>query len=190
MRKQTLVLLIAVMLVVPISGYAMNHGEHGKKMDHGKEMAMENAEHGMKKGMDHGEKMGHDMQEMEHGEGHMGMSMEGKMIMLGAEEVDGVKGMFHLNDVKEQMAKHGMKETHHIMGAFIDVASGEKLEEGTVAVKIEDPDEKVSKPIMMMGMDGHFGVDIALEKKGMYHFKIGTKLADGKKRTFHMHFEN
>jgi hypothetical protein len=41
-----------------------------------------------------------------------------------------------------------------------------------------------------MGMDGHFGADIVLDKKGMYHFKIGTKLADGKKRTYHQHFEN
>ncbi len=185
MKKQILTLMLTTLLVIPATLLAMSHGDDGKKMDmdHGKEMAM-----------DHGEKKGHDMDKMDHGNmkgmDHAGMSMDGKMIMLGNEDVDGVKGMFHLNDVQEQMAAHGMKETHHIMGAFVDVASGDTIESGTVAVKIEDPDENVSKAIKMMGMEGHFGVDITLDKKGMYHFKIGTKLADGKKRTYHMHFEN
>ena len=179
MRKQIFVLLIAAMLVVPAAGFAMkgmDHGDHDKKMD-----------------MDHGESKGHDMKKMDHGDmkgmDHKGMSMGGKMIMLGNEKVDGVMGMFHLNDVREKMAEHGMKQTHHIMVAF-EGADGEAIEKGMVAVKIEDPDEKVGSAIKLMGMQGHFGVDITLDKKGMYHFKFGTKLADGKKRTYHMHFEN
>ncbi len=192
MKKQFFVLMMAVLLAIPVAAFAMSHEDHGKKMDmdHGKEMAMEK---GKKMGMDHGKKMGHDMDKMDHGDmkgmDHQGMSMDGKMIMLGTEVVEGVKGMFHLNDVQEQMAKHGMKQTHHIMVAFED-ADGNAVESGIVAVKIEDPDEKVSDAIKMMGMDGHFGADIVLDKKGMYHFKIGTKLADGQKRTYHQHFEN
>ena len=189
MKKQIFVLLIAVLLVVPSTGFAMSHGDdHGKKMghdmEHGKEMAKEK---GKKMGhdMEHGKKMGHDMEKMD----HQGMAMGGKMIMLGTETVDGVKGMFHLNDVREQMAEHGMKQTHHIMVAF-EGADGEAIESGMVAVKVEDPDEKISEAIKLMGMEGHFGVDLTLDKKGMYHFKIGTKLADGTKRTYHMHFEN
>ena len=54
---------------------------------------------------------------------------------------------------------------------------------------IEDPDGTVGDAIKLMGMDGHYGADITLNKKGMYHFKIGTKLPDGKKRTFHQQFE-
>ncbi len=175
-----LTLLIAAFLLTPTFGFAS--GEHG--MEHGK------------KDMEHGKKMSPEAKEMAHGHGeaegmaHLGMSTDGKMIMLGVEEVDGVKGMAHLNDVRKQMAEHGMKQTHHIMVAFEDVASGDAIESGTVAVKIEDPDEMVSEAIKLSGMDGHFGTDITLDKKGIYHFKIGTKLTDGKKRTFHLHFEN
>jgi len=133
---------------------------------------------------DHG--MDHGKQDRE----HVGMSTEGKMFMLGVHEVDGVKGMAHINDVRAQMAEHGMSQTHHIMIAFEDIASGDAIESGSVAVKIEDPDGNISEAIKLMGMDGHFGVDMTLDKKGMYHFKIGTKLADGKKRTFHHQFEN
>lgn len=169
MKKQIFVVMIAAMLVLPVGVFASS--DHDKMdMDHGEK----------KMDMDHGDMKGMD---------HKGMDMGGKMIMLGNEEVDGVMGMFHLNDVREKMAEHGMKQTHHIMVAF-EGADGEAIEKGMVAVKIEDPDEKVGSAIKMMGMQGHFGVDITLDKKGMYHFKIGTKLADGKKRTYHMHFEN
>lgn len=159
MKNLFFILILAVMLASPVTGFAMKGMDHGNDSDMGK--------------MDHGS-----------------MDMGGKMIMLDTTEVDGVKGMAHLNDVREQMTEHGMKQTHHIMIAFEDVASGEAVASGAVAVKIEDPDEKVSEAIEMMGMDGHYGVDITLDKKGMYHFKIGTKLADGKKRMFHYHFEN
>jgi len=129
---------------------------------------------------------------MEHGkmEGmeHSGMMMEGGMIMLGDETEDGVKAMAHLKDVKEAMAKMGMKETHHFMIAFVDTATGKAVESGTVAVKIEDPSGKEGKAIKLMGMQGHFGADIVLPEKGEYHFLVGTKLLDGKKRQYHFHY--
>jgi len=171
MKKQMLVMMIAVALMMPTGVMAMkdmDHGDHGKKESKGHEM----------KDMDHGKKMDHGS-----------MDMSGKMIMLQNHEVDGVMGSAHMMDVKEKMAEHGMSMTHHIMVRFMDT-EGNPVEKGSVAVKIERPDETVVKPSKMMGMDGSFGVDINLDQKGMYHFKIGTKLADGKKRTFHYHYEN
>jgi hypothetical protein len=177
MKKQMLVLIMATALVIPATGFAMKSMDHSSMsgMDHSKEMVKEKSmemDHGSMKGMDHGS-----------------MDMDGKMIMLGNEKVDGVMGMFHLNDVREKMAEHGMSQTHHIMVAFED-ADGMAVESGVVAVKVEDPDEKIGEAIKLMGMEGHFGVDLTLDKKGMYHFKIATKLADGKKRVYHMHYEN
>jgi len=119
-----------------------------------------------------------------------GMSAEGTKYMLGAEEIDGVKGVVYLNDVRKKMAEHGLKQTHHIMISFVDVNSGAAIESGSVAVKVEAPDEKVMDAISLLSMDGDFGADITLNKKGLYHFQLGTKLADGKKRIFHYHFEN
>jgi hypothetical protein len=72
------------------------------------------------------------------------------------------------------------------MVAFVD-AAGKPVTEGTVAVKIKNPAGKEGKAIKLMGMEGHFGADIVLPEKGEYHFKVGTKLADGKKREYHFH---
>lgn len=170
MKKHILTLVAIALLIVPVSCFA--GGDHGE----------------------HAQPAAHDMEKMKHGDSHEtdhpGMSTEGKMYMLGVHEVDGVKGMAHLNDVRKQMAAHGMQQTHHIMIAFEDVASGAAIDSGEVAVKIEDPDENISAAIPLIGMEGHFGVDVTLDKKGMYHFKFGTKLADGKKRMFHQHFSN
>ena len=118
----------------------------------------------------------------EHGN-HAGMKMEAGMVMLGEQTVDGIKAMAHLNDVKEAMAKIGMKETHHFMVAFVD-AAGNQITEGTVAVKVKDPAGKEGEAIKLMGMEGHFGADIVLPAKGEYAFKVGTKLPDGKTRQY------
>lgn len=160
--KKTL-LVLAVTLAIPFTSMAMKHGDHAK-MDHSK--------------MDHGEMKQTD-----------GMSMGGNMIMLQDVTVDGVTGSAHMMDVKEKMAQHGMAMTHHMMIGFKN-SHGKELSNGKVAVKVEAPDGKVSKPIMMMGMSGAFGADITLDQKGMYRFQIGTKLDDGKKRSFHMHYDN
>ena len=117
-----------------------------------------------------------------------GMSMGGGMIMLQDVEVDGVMASGHMFDTREKMAKHGMKETHHFMVGFMDT-DGNGLSEGQVALKIEAPDGTVSKPIRLMGMSGAFGSDITLDQKGKYTFTVGTKLSDGKKRSFSMHYK-
>jgi len=171
MKKQMLVMMIVAAMMIPTGAIAM------KGMDHADHAAKESKSQDMK-GMDHGKKMDHDS-----------MKMDGKMIMLQDHEVDGMMGSAHMMDVKEKMAEHGMSMTHHIMVGFMDT-EGNPVDKGSAAVKIESPDGTVSKPVKMMGMDGSFGADITLDQKGMYHFKVGTKLADGQKRTFHFHYEN
>lgn len=188
--KKSIITLLVTVLLIPAGAMAMSHGEHGKSMDmdHGKEMAMEK---GKKAGMDHGKKTGHDMDKMDHGkmDHGSGMAMGGDMIMLQDVEVDGVMASGHLMDVKEKMAEHGMSMTHHFMIGFMN-SEGEGIDKGQVAVKVESPDGKVSKANKLMGMDGQFGADVTLDQKGMYKFMVGTKLSDGKKRMFHMHYKN
>lgn len=128
------------------------------------------------------------MKDMDH-DSMTGMNMGGDMIMLKDQTVDGVVGSAHLMDVKEKMAEHGMKMTHHIMVAFMD-DSKQMLDKGQVAVKVQSPDGKLGKAMKMMGMSGAFGVDITLDQKGTYQFMVGTKLPDGKKRTFHFTYDN
>jgi len=160
MKKICTILLTALFaLSIPLMASAMSHEK--EHMEHGK------------------------MEKMEHG----GMMMEKGMVMLGEKTEDGVKAMAHLNDVKEAMAKMGMKETHHFMVMFMDVKSGEPITEGTVAVKIEGPAGKTSDPVKLMGMEGHFGADIVLTEKGKYEFKVGTKLPDGQKRQYEFEYE-
>ena len=170
MKKQLFVMMMAVLLTVPAGAMAM------KGMDHG---SMEKMDHGDMKKMDHG-----DMKKMDHGDMKMGKDM----VMLPDVEVDGVMASTHLMDTKEKMAAHGMTMTHHIMVAFMD-SEGTSLEKGQVAVKVESPDGKISKANKMMAMKGQFGADVTLDQKGTYRFMVGTKLADGKKRMFHMDYE-
>ncbi|RII24961.1 MAG: hypothetical protein CXR31_15645 [Geobacter sp.] len=103
------------------------------------------------------------------------------------EVVDGVKATFiiqpmadAMKGMKMEMPK-GMKETHHIHVEFKDVKSGKALTEGEVKVKVQGPDKKdVTKDLM--GMQGHFGADFDLSKKGKYGVMCKFKLADGKVR--------
>ena len=126
-----------------------------------------------------------DHSKMKHGSG---MAMDDDMIMLQDTEVDGITASAHLMNVEEKMAEHGMATTHHFMVGFMD--EGKKMvSKGQVALKIESPDGKVSKPNKLMGMSGQFGTDVTLDQRGMYHFMVGTKLADGNKRMFHMHYD-
>jgi hypothetical protein len=133
--------------------------------------------------MKHGssDKMGH--------ESMSGMDMGGEMIMLQGQEVDGVMASAHLMDVKAKMAEHGMNMTHHIMVSFMN-SDGNEITDGQVALKVKAPDGNVSKATKMMNMSGQFGVDINLDQKGKYQLIIGTKLADGQKRTFQFDYEN
>lgn len=137
------------------------------------------------KGMEHkkeGMKMGHDGMKMEKGMemDHGGMGMDG-VVLLQEEVVDGVKGAAHLMDHRKGQM---------LMLMFTDEASGKMISKGRVAVKIEDPDEKVGEAQKMKKSKGMFGVPVSFDKKGTYHFKVGTKLADGEKRTFDFHYEN
>ncbi|SHI51432.1 hypothetical protein SAMN02745165_00278 [Malonomonas rubra DSM 5091] len=126
---------------------------------------------------------------MQHGESHGGMSMGGSMIMLQDIEVDGVMASGHMLDTREKMAALGMKETHHFMVGFMNT-EGEGLSDGVVALKIQAPDGSVGGPIRLMAMNGAFGSDVTLDQKGMYKFTIGSKLADGKKRSFEMSYHS
>ena len=139
-------------------------------------------------GMDHSKMEGMDHSKME-GMDHSGMSMDGDMAMLGSLVVDGVKASAHVKDVSKAMAKMGMAQTHHLMVNFVGEKNGAAIGKGVVAVKIKNPDESEVKPVKMMGMDGHFGADLVLQEKGVYHFYVGTKLEDGVKRQFHFHTE-
>ncbi len=165
-----------------LASNCMDHGDgnEGKKMQHDKAMDHGAMEHG---GGNEGKKMQHD-KAMDHG----AMSMGDGMIMLQGHEVDGIMSSVHLMDTREKMAKLGMTMTHHIMVGFTDT-EGEPVAEGKAAVKVESPDGEI-KTVKMMAMKGQFGADIQMDQKGMYHFKVGTKLADGTKRTFHFHHEN
>lgn len=164
MKKVNTLLVLLFLMSLPLAAGAMD----GMKQD-----KMEKVEHGSMVGMKHDE------------DGDMRMGEN--MIILGEETEEGVKAMAHLNNVKNTMAKMGMKETHHFMVAFVDTA-GKLLTEGTVAVKIKNPAGKEGKAIKLMEMEGHFGADIELPENGEYQFKVGTKLEDGKKREYQFHY--
>lgn len=165
------------LLSIPFVVAAMDGHEHGSQ---GHEKAAEAKKHGE---MNHS---GHGGSSDSHSQ-HDGMSSDGSMMIVGSMTSKGVKGLAHLKDVSETMAKMGMKTTHHFMIAFVDEVTGEQVESGVVALKVTDPDAKVGETIELIGMDGHFGADIALDMEGEYHFRLGTKLADGKKRKYHFH---
>ena len=130
---------------------------------------------------------GHDhgaMHQEHDGHEHGGMAAAGGMMMLGEQSMQGVEGMAHMKDVRASMAKMGMKTTHHFMMMFKDEKTGKPLESGTVAVKITAPDGTVTGPVELMGMQGHFGADVTLDKPGTYRFQVGSRLADGQTRQF------
>lgn len=118
---------------------------------------------------------------------HAGM-MDAGTVMVGEQNVEGVKALAHVRDVKAAMAKMGMKETHHFLVNFVG-KDGKPVTEGTVAVKIKDPAGQESDPIALPGMQGHFGADIVLADKGTYEFKVGTKLPDGVVRQYEFKYE-
>ncbi len=114
-----------------------------------------------------------------------GMDMtSGKQIMLPMTATNGVSAMAHLKDIHVAMSKMGMTATHHFMVMFTSQESNEQLTGGMAALKITRPDGQTDKPIMLMAMSNAFGSDITLASKGKYEFAVGTKLSDGKKRTF------
>ena len=167
MKKQWIYLLVGILLgTAPFTSAAMDeHKGHGLKTETEKEA---HAGHAQKS--------------------HSGMEMDGETLMLGEQVVEEVEAMAHLKDVKAVMAKVGMDHTHHLMVEFYRVFDGEPMEQGLAAVKIIDPAGKESGALTLVGMDGHFGADLTLAEKEEYLFKIGTKLADGKKRQYEFKF--
>lgn len=159
MKKQLILILAALcLLVFPV--FAMQHGGH--------DMNDKSMEHDT---MDHSS-MNHDS-----------MAADGEMVMLGNQTVAGVEAIAHIKDVRAAMADMKMPVTHHFMIMAKD-QHGSVIDSGTVAVKIKGPDGTTSKAIKLMGMGGHFGADIELDKKGMYTFQVGSKLSDGSKRSY------
>jgi hypothetical protein len=127
--------------------------------------------------------MDHSGMKMEHGE-----HMMDKGSLAHEEVVDGVKATFKVISMKEHMKAMKMelpkelKETHHIMVEFKDAKSGKALTEGDVKVKLQAPD-KSEQTKDLMGMEGHFGADYDLSRKGKYGVMAKFKLADGKVRS-------
>lgn len=104
------------------------------------------------------------------------------------EVVDGVKATFkimsmkeHLKEMKMEVPK-GMKETHHIAVEFKDAKTGKTLAEGEAKIKVQNPD-KSSQSKDLVSMQGHFGGDFELSKKGKYGVMSKFKLKDGKVRS-------
>jgi hypothetical protein len=128
---------------------------------------------------DHGSHGGkaHDM-------GHGGQQGE----VAHEEVVDGVKATFVIQTMAEAMKAMGMampkgiKETHHLHVEFKEVKSGKTLTEGAVKIKIQNPD-KSEQTKDLMGMQGHFGADFDMAKKGKYGVMSKFQLQDGKTRS-------
>lgn len=123
--------------------------------------------------------MDHDQMDMGHGD-HSMMEMGS---VAHQEVIDGVKATFKVMSMKEHMKDmdmpHDMKETHHIMVVFKNTKSGKALTAGEVIVKVMGPD-KAEQVKEMMGMQGHFGADFDLSKKGKYGVMCKFRLGDGK----------
>lgn len=124
---------------------------------------------------------------MDHGSMKMDHGKHGGDV-AHEEVVDGVKATFkvmsmkeHMKAMKMEMPKE-MKETHHVAVEFKDAKSGKALTEGEVKVKVQGPD-KSEQLKDLMGMQGHFGADFDLSKKGKYGVMAKFKLADGKVRS-------
>jgi hypothetical protein len=125
----------------------------------------------------------HGSMKMDHG-GHG----DHKGDVAHEEVVDGVKATFKVMSMKEHMKAmkmelpKEMKETHHIAVEFKDAKTGKALVEGEVKVKLQNPD-KSNQTKDLAGMQGHFGADFDLSKKGKYGVMSKFLLKDGKVRS-------
>jgi hypothetical protein len=114
---------------------------------------------------------------MDHGDHHGKTAHE--------EVTGGVKATFAVQTMQEAMMAMGMempkgvKDTHHISVMFKDVKSGKALTEGEVKVKVQGPDKSVQTKDLL-GMQGHFGADFEMAKKGKYGIMCKFLMKDGK----------
>jgi hypothetical protein len=124
---------------------------------------------------------------MEHDHGAMHAGHGGQMMQMGTvvhqEVAGGVKATFSIIDMRAQLkgseVPKGMNETHHLMVRFADAKTGKTLTSGEVKVKVIGPD-KSEQVKDLMGMEGHFGADFVMAKKGKYGIMCKFKLAGGK----------
>lgn len=122
--------------------------------------------------------------EHDHGsmhEGHGGQMAQAGMV-VHRQLVDGVKVTFRIMDMKGMEMPKGIKETHHLMAEFVDAKSGKPINEGEAKVKVVGPD-KSEQTKDLVGMEGHFGADIAMSKPGKYGVMCKFKVKDGKVRS-------
>jgi sorbitol-specific phosphotransferase system component IIA len=118
---------------------------------------------------------------------HSGHTTKHKPASAHEEVVDGVKATFNVQTMADAMKAMGMempndvKETHHISVTFKDAGSGKALTEGTVTVKVQNPD-KTAQTKEFVGMHGHFGADFDFAKSGKYGVMCKFQLKDGKIR--------
>jgi hypothetical protein len=118
---------------------------------------------------------------------HSGHGTEHKATAAHEEIIDGVKATFNVQTMADAMKEMGMempkgvKETHHIAVSFKDAKSGKALTEGTVTIKVQNPD-KSTQSKDLSGMHGHFGADFELSKNGNYGVMCKFQLKDGKTR--------
>lgn len=119
-----------------------------------------------------------------HGKDHM----DHQGSVAHDEVVDGVRVTFKIMSMKEHMQAmsmelpKGMKETHHLSLEFKDAKSGKALVDGEVKLKVQNPD-KTDQTKDLMAMQGHFGTDLDLSKKGKYGMMSKFQLKDGKVRS-------
>ncbi len=124
---------------------------------------------------------------MDHGSMDMGHGAH-QGDVAHEEVVGGVKATFKVMSMKEHMKAMNMdmpkemKETHHIAVEFKDAKTGKALTEGDVKIKVQNPD-KSDQSKVLMGMQGHFGADFDLSKKGKYGVMCKFQLKDGKTRS-------
>ena len=110
------------------------------------------------------------------------------------EVVDGVKATFSITTVAEELRAKGLavpkgvKETHHLAAAFLDVSSKQPLSKGLVAIRLQGPGSN-GEPRELTGMDGHFGIDLDLSRPGRYGILCRFVLEDGKKRQAMFRYE-
>ncbi|WP_321392680.1 hypothetical protein [uncultured Desulfuromusa sp.] len=101
--------------------------------------------------------------------------------MLQDNVVNGVKASAHLMDMQDGMGRM-------IMIMFTDEESGALISEGQCAIKVESPDQTLGSAQMMAMNENMFSSGVKLEQKGTYKFTVGTKLADGQKRSFNFSY--
>jgi hypothetical protein len=133
----------------------------------------------------------------EAGQGSMpGMQGGGKreddgMMKMGEKIFEGKIGPWQaevrLIDMKAQLAKMKvseqvkakMKNTRHLMVFLTDAGTKMHVSEGKGSVTVTGPDRQQSR-YEFTGMQGHLGVDVAVDKPGQYKFDVEIE-SGGKK---------